>query len=49
MTGNYGAFVLSEIEDFIDQLKKQLINEQPAYYFDVQDKVIIVVRQQCLP
>ena len=49
VTGNYGAFVLSEIEDFIDQLKKQLINEQPAYYFDVQDGTINTIRTKCLP
>lgn len=49
VTGNYGPFVLSEIKDFVDQLKKQLITEQPVYYFDVQDETINTIRTQCLP
>ena len=46
---SYGPVVPSKVEEFISQIKKELLEREPSYVFDVTDNTIDVIYTQCLP
>ena len=46
---SYGPVVQSKVEEFISQIKKELLEREPSYVFDVTDNTIDVIYTQCLP
>lgn len=45
----YGAVIEAKIEDFVTQVKKELLANEPRYYFDIKDGKIDAIYTQCLP